>query len=48
VTRVTVVANWLTRRVIPLKKQVHPGWEYSDLNDPTRESADCLGRSQLE
>jgi hypothetical protein len=23
---------------MPLKKQVHPGWEYSGLQDPTRET----------
>jgi hypothetical protein len=33
-----VAAHWLSRRVIPLKKQVHPGWEYSGLEDPTRET----------
>jgi hypothetical protein len=27
--RVSVAANWLVRRVTPLKKQVHPGWEYN-------------------
>jgi hypothetical protein len=33
-TGVCVTANWLARRVMPLKKQVHPGWEYSGSNDP--------------
>jgi hypothetical protein len=27
-TRVCVVANWLAHQTMPLKKQVHPGWEY--------------------
>jgi hypothetical protein len=26
---VCVAAHWLAHRVIPLKKQVHSGWEYS-------------------
>jgi hypothetical protein len=26
---VCVAGNWLARRVTPLKKQVHPGWEYN-------------------
>jgi hypothetical protein len=36
-TGVCVATHWLARRVQPLKKQVHPGWEYSDLQDLTRE-----------
>jgi hypothetical protein len=35
-----VTAHWLTCRVTPLKKQVHPGWEYSKIHDPTRETFD--------
>jgi hypothetical protein len=34
-TGVCVVAHWLTHQVMPLKKQVHPGWEYSGVQDPT-------------
>jgi hypothetical protein len=37
-TRVYMAAHWPVCRVQPLKKQVHPGWEYSDLQDPSRES----------
>jgi hypothetical protein len=33
-----VAAHWLARRVIPMKKQVHPGWEYSGVEDPTQET----------
>jgi hypothetical protein len=33
-----VAADWLARRVQPLKKQVHLGWEYSGLQDPTQET----------
>jgi hypothetical protein len=36
-TWVCVAAHWLARQVLPLKKQVHPGWEYSGLGDPTQE-----------
>jgi hypothetical protein len=35
---VCVAAHWLTHRVVPLKKQVHPDWEYSRVEDPTRET----------
>jgi hypothetical protein len=35
-TGVCVVAHWLARRVITLKKQVHPGWEFHGVQDPTR------------
>jgi hypothetical protein len=35
---VYVATLWLARRVIPLKKQVHPGWEYSGSQDPTQET----------
>jgi hypothetical protein len=37
-TIVCVAAQWLARRVHPLKKQVHPGWEYNRLQDPTQET----------
>jgi hypothetical protein len=33
-----VAAHWLAHRVIPMKKQVHPGWEYSGVEDPTQET----------
>ena len=36
-TGVSVAANWLSRRVISLKQQIHPAWEYSGTSDPTRE-----------
>jgi hypothetical protein len=32
----------MARRVQSLKKQVHPGWEYSGLQDPTRESQEKI------
>jgi hypothetical protein len=37
-TRVCVAAHWLAHGVLPLKKHVHLGWEYSRLQDPTRET----------
>jgi hypothetical protein len=39
--------NWLAYWVIPLKKQVHPGWEYSGLQDLTRETFNNIGVSDL-
>jgi hypothetical protein len=39
---VYVAAHWLARRVQPLKKQVHSGWEYSGLQDPTRETRENI------
>jgi len=47
-TGVGVAANWLRRRVIPLKQQVHPAWEYSGPSDPTRESPEEIPDSTLE
>jgi hypothetical protein len=35
---VCMSAHWLVRQVQPLKKQVHPIWEYSGLQDPTQET----------
>jgi hypothetical protein len=32
---------------MPLKKQVHPGWEYSGFNDPTREIIEKIKSSKL-
>jgi hypothetical protein len=37
-TRVYIDAHWLDRHVIPLKEQVHPGWEYSRTQNPTQET----------
>jgi hypothetical protein len=37
-----VAAHWLACSVIPLKKHVHPGWEYSGLQDLTRETTKQL------
>jgi hypothetical protein len=33
-----VAAHWLAHRVMPLKKHVHPGWEYNGVQDLTRET----------
>jgi hypothetical protein len=33
--------------VTPLKKQVHPGWEYNGLQDPTRETTTNIDVDQL-
>jgi hypothetical protein len=33
---------------MPLKKQVHPGWEYSGSNDPTRETFHNLRPNKME
>jgi hypothetical protein len=44
---VCVVANWLARQVMPLKKYVHPGWEYRGLQDPTQETTDNIDVDQM-
>jgi hypothetical protein len=44
---VCVAAHWLARRVQPLKKQMHPGWEYIGLQDPTRESYEKIALELL-
>jgi hypothetical protein len=46
-TGVCVAVHWLAHRVIPLKKHVHPGWEYSGLLDPTRETSDKITLEHL-
>jgi hypothetical protein len=38
-TCVCMAAHWLACWVMPLKKQVHPGWEYSGVQDPTWETS---------
>jgi hypothetical protein len=47
-TGVGVITNWLLRRVIPSKKQVHLGLEYSGIQDPTYESNHHIKMTQLE
>ena len=47
-TGVGISANWLRRRVIPLKQQVHPAWEYSGPSDPTQERPEEIPRATLE
>jgi hypothetical protein len=42
-----VATNWLVRQVTPLKKQVHPGWEYSGVEDLTSEMSDNLSATKM-
>jgi hypothetical protein len=42
-----VAAHWLAYRVILLKKQVHPGWEYSGVQDPTQEKNEKITPEHL-
>jgi hypothetical protein len=37
-----VAAHWLACRVTPLKKQIHLGWEYNELQDPTQETTEKI------
>jgi hypothetical protein len=37
-----MAAHWLAHRVLPLKKQVHLGWEYNGLQDPARETSEKI------
>jgi hypothetical protein len=46
-TGVCVATHWLAYRVIPLKKQVHPGWEYSGVQDPTWETSEKITPEHL-
>jgi hypothetical protein len=46
-TGVCVTAYWLAHRVIPLKKQVHMGWEYSGAQDPNREMIEKISPNHL-
>jgi hypothetical protein len=32
---------------MPLKKQAHPGWKYSSLQDPTQESTNKIKVSEV-
>jgi hypothetical protein len=44
---VCVPAHWLAHRVIPLKKQVHLGWEYNRLQDSTQETTEKINLDLL-
>jgi hypothetical protein len=46
-TRVSVAAHWLAHRVASLKKQVHPGWKYYGVQDPTQELGDNIEANKL-
>jgi hypothetical protein len=39
---VCMAAHWLARGVQPLKKQVHLGWEYIGIQDPTHETQENM------
>jgi hypothetical protein len=43
-----MAANWLAHRMMPLKKQVHPRWEFSGFNDPTQEAFHNLRPSKMD
>jgi hypothetical protein len=42
-----MVAHWLAHIVIPLKKPVYPGWEYSRAQDLTQETTEKIGPDHL-
>jgi hypothetical protein len=42
-----MAAHWLALRVVPLKKQVHPGWEYSGIQDPIQETTEKITPDHL-
>jgi hypothetical protein len=44
---VCVPAHWLSHRVIPLRKQVQPGKEYSRFQDPTQETSNKITPEHL-
>jgi hypothetical protein len=46
-TGVCMASHWLAHQVQPLKKQVHPDWEYSGLQDLTRESQENIAPELL-
>jgi hypothetical protein len=46
-TGVSVAVHWLAYRVLPLKKQVHPGWEYSGIQDLAQETSDKITPEHL-
>jgi hypothetical protein len=43
----TIALNFICRRVQPFKEWVHPLYEYSGSDDPTRESARNLSRKEV-
>ena len=47
VSGVGVVRNFIGRQIQPIKERVHPAYEYSGLEDPTRESPDPWGIKAL-
>ena len=47
VTREIVVYSFLGRRVQPLQRQVHPGFRYEGLEDPSRFSPEKINHSDL-
>ena len=47
VTGVGVVRNFIGRRTQSIKERIHPAYEYSGLEDPTREPPDPWGIKAL-
>jgi hypothetical protein len=46
-TGACMAAHWLAHRVVPLKKQVQPGWEYTGVKDPTWETNEKITPEHL-
>jgi hypothetical protein len=42
-----MATHWLAHEVIPLKKLVHPGWEYNGLQDPIQETNEKISLELL-
>jgi hypothetical protein len=42
-----MAAHWLAYRVVTLKKHVYLSWEYSGVEDPTRETSEKITPEHL-
>ena len=44
----SVVGNFISRRIQPCQKRVHPGYEYQGTTDPTRTRKEVLDKIEVK
>ena len=44
----SVVRNFISRRIQPCQRRVHPGYEYQGSTDPTRTRKEALDKTEVK
>ena len=48
ITGASIIVHWILRRVQPLQRLIHPGFEYKGEEDPTRYTRAKISKDELK